>query len=237
MPSQQTGSAQRSPHAAAKNRRATAKALTIGTSKVPPYLLFAPHPTSHRAMDARPEGTTTSVPRAGGPVPRDYAGPSLLQMAASTLGVYPLSPPRLVIAQDAAVLACMGALATVAPATFIALANAVGGALGIPAALVVKSDTSLLLLKVVGATQLAFAASIMWRMCDNAAAEGVGLLRMQAVITPLLLLMYATGGPVHGLLMPVIAHNLATIAGLLWTTPNPLRKALRAYAAGPGRAA
>ena len=51
-------------------------------------------------------------------------------------------------------------------------------------------------------------------------------------ITLSLLFAYWTGGSTHKLLLPFVFHNSLTIAGLLYTTPNPATKMIRKLTAG-----
>lgn len=86
--------------------------------------------------------------------------------SAETLKSYaPNTALRWLVLQDIAILTLAGLAILFAPKTVAWLSNLIfSGALKSPSALVIKSDTSLLLLKTVGATQLAFAWSHLWRM-------------------------------------------------------------------------
>lgn len=70
------------------------------------------------------------------------------QMATSSLGLFPLTPFKMVVGQDTLLLALLGAWICLAPASFLSFANRFSSFMKWPAALVVKSDTSLMLLKV-----------------------------------------------------------------------------------------
>ena len=85
----------------------------------------------------------------------------------------------------------------------------------------------------IGSTQLAFASSILWRIFkNNDTTQGWSFALFHMFITANLILAYFTGGPTHSFLIPFIVHNSATIAGLLYTTPNPLYKYLRRLTSG-----
>lgn len=106
--------------------------------------------------------------------------------------------------------------------------------MGWPAAgLVLKSDTSLLLLRTLGATQLAFAASFLARA--YAAGDhslGWSLLLFHTAQIALLGYCIAAGGQRARLLWPFILHNATAIAGLGASVESPGWKFLQRLKSG-----
>lgn len=167
------------------------------------------------------------------PTRADYRSPSLIAMAASTAGLYPLTAFKAFCLYDALVTGIVGLLCCLAPHTLVGAVNALAAWASMPAALVVRSDTSLLLLKAAGAGMFAYAAAVPWRVAVRNDREGgaSALLIHKAAFVLLLGAAYATGGPTHVLLLPVIAHACTTAAGLLWACPpTGCLKALTQYA-------
>ena len=178
-------------------------------------------------------------PAARDPVPgmpsrADYASPSLVGMAASTLGLWPLTPFKGVVLADAAIAAIIGFVCLFAPGFFAAVVNAGAAWAKLPAALVIRSDTSTLLVRVLG-TALVAAAAVAWRIAARNDRDGGGalLLTYKAAALPLLAYAYAAGGPTHGLLLPVLGYIAATAAALLYACPPAsMIKAAKAIAQG-----
>jgi hypothetical protein len=174
---------------------------------------------THAQQRKAPVVVPAAVPAA--PTRADYRGPSLIAMAASTCGLYPLTGLQAFCLYDAAVTGIVGLLCCLAPRAFVGAVNALAAWASLPAALVVRSDTSLLLLKAAGAGMFAYAAAVPWRVAVRNDREGgaSALLVHKAAFVLLLGTAYATGGPTHVLLLPVIAHAGPTAAGLLWACP------------------
>lgn len=96
----------------------------------------------------------------------------------------------------------------------------------------------MLLLKTIGATQLAFAASFCWRAIKhNDHNSGWSMFQFHCFQLALLSYCYLTGGMTHKLLLPFMAHNAVAAGGLLYFTENPAQKFLRQLRSGHAPAA
>lgn len=134
-----------------------------------------------------------------------------------------ITPFRAIVLQDMAILTLVGAALLLAP-NWAAAASAPF----VKAPLVIKSDTSYLLARCIGATQIAFAAGVLARHYVNDHLDaGWSLAAFHVCMAALLSVAAAAGGPTaRALLPPFIAHDAATAAALAYVLPSPARKAV-----------
>lgn len=98
--------------------------------------------------------TTVSNAPGGGPSSGSYAANDAPGVAAArgflVKQVGALTPFKFLVAQDAAILASLGALLLFAPSWASAASNWYAASIKVPAALVLKSDTSMMLVRARG---------------------------------------------------------------------------------------